>query len=43
MTQRLTPHTQASVGVQYLRTDASGAGRLPYDAASIFFGLKHRL
>jgi uncharacterized protein (PEP-CTERM system associated) len=43
VTQRLTPHTQASGGVQYLRTNASGAGRLPYDATTIFFGLKHRL
>lgn len=43
MTQRLTPQTQASGGVQYLRVNASGAGRIPYDATSIFFGLKHRL
>ena len=43
MSQRLTPRTQAWGGVQHLRTNASGAGRFPYDATTIFFGLTHRL
>ncbi len=43
LSQQLGPRTQASGGLQFLRVDAVGGGRSPYDATSLFLGLRHRL